>query len=84
MMLYKFNGNLEQQGNPDYSGELDEETGLYYYGARILLSAATLIPYVGWAYGAIDIGVLMITRTSVTDRVGMFVDEHWGQNPIRH
>ena len=33
-MLYKFNGKLEQQGNPDYSGELDEETGLYYYGVR--------------------------------------------------
>jgi RHS repeat-associated protein len=34
MMQYKFNGKLEQQGNPDYSGELDQETGLYYYGAR--------------------------------------------------
>ena len=33
-MPYKFNGKLEQQGNPDYSGELDQETGLYYYGAR--------------------------------------------------
>ena len=33
-MHYKFNGKLEQRGNPDYSGELDQETGLYYYGAR--------------------------------------------------
>jgi len=34
MMPYKFTGKLEQRGNPDYSGELDQETGLYYYGAR--------------------------------------------------
>jgi RHS repeat-associated protein len=34
MMQYKFTGKLEQRGNPDYSGELDQETGLYYYGAR--------------------------------------------------
>jgi RHS repeat-associated protein len=47
-------------------------------GARILLSGATFIPYVGWAYGAVDIGVLMVTGTSVTDRAGVFVDEHWG------
>ena len=52
-------------------------------GARILLSGATFIPYVGWAYGAVDIGVLMVTGTSVTDRVGIFVDEHWGPGPIR-
>ncbi|OQX74411.1 MAG: hypothetical protein B6D64_12795, partial [Bacteroidetes bacterium 4484_276] len=52
-------------------------------GARILLSGATFIPYVGWAYGAVDIGILMVTGTSVTDRVGVFVDEHWGPGPIR-
>jgi hypothetical protein len=34
MMPYKFNSKLEQRGNPDYSGKLDQETGLYYYGAR--------------------------------------------------
>jgi len=34
MIPYKFTGKLEQRGNPDYSGELDQETGLYYYGAR--------------------------------------------------
>jgi hypothetical protein len=25
MMQYKFNGKLEQRGNPNYSGELDQE-----------------------------------------------------------
>ena len=52
-------------------------------GARILLSGATFIPYVGWAYGAVDIGVLLMTGTSLTDRVGVFVDEHWDTDPIR-
>ncbi len=52
-------------------------------GARILLSGATFIPYVGWAYGAVDIGVLLVTGTSLTDRVGDFVDEHWDTDPIR-
>ena len=49
---------------------------------RILLSGATLLPYVGWAYGAIDIGFLLVTETSLTDRAGAFVDEQWGSNPI--
>ena len=31
---YKFNGKLQRSENPDASGELDPETGLYYYGAR--------------------------------------------------
>jgi RHS repeat-associated protein len=34
MMHYKFNGKLKQRGNPDYSGEPNQATGLYYYGAR--------------------------------------------------
>ena len=51
-------------------------------GARVLLSGATMIPYVGWAYGAIDAGTLLITGASVTDRVGTFVDEHWGPGPV--
>ena len=31
---YKSNGKLQRSENPDASGELDPETGLYYYGAR--------------------------------------------------
>ncbi|MDD2964216.1 MAG: JAB-like toxin 1 domain-containing protein [Bacteroidales bacterium] len=31
---YKFNGKSQRSEDPDASGELDEETGLYYYGAR--------------------------------------------------
>jgi len=50
-------------------------------GAKVLLSGVTFIPYVGWAYGIIDTGVLLFTGTSVTDRVGGYVEEHWGNGP---
>ncbi len=52
-------------------------------GARILMSGVTFIPYAGWIYGAIDMGVLLTTGTSATDRIGNYVDVHWGPGPIR-
>ena len=52
-------------------------------GARILMSGVTFIPYAGWIYGAIDMGVLLTTGISATDRIGNYVDLHWAPGPIR-
>ncbi|MBS4056767.1 MAG: hypothetical protein KGZ82_05580 [Bacteroidales bacterium] len=52
-------------------------------GARILMSGLTFIPYAGWIYGAFDMGVLITTGTSATDRIGDYVDLHWGPGPTR-
>ena len=41
---------------------------------KVGLSAATFIPYVGWAYGLTDLVFKLTTGKSVSDRAGVWVD----------
>jgi hypothetical protein len=45
--------------------------------AKIGIGILTVAGPVGWGYGILDLGTQVFTGTSITDRVGMYVDNHW-------
>lgn len=54
--------------------------GVYYFASvKTLLKASFnfFFPPVGWGYGILDLGTQVFTGTSITDRVGIYVDNHW-------
>jgi RHS repeat-associated protein len=46
-------------------------------GAKTAIGLLTVFTPYGWAYGIFDIAVQVATGTSITDRVGSYVDKHW-------
>jgi RHS repeat-associated protein len=72
--------SLVQIGITTYSAVSDREFSVGD-GARVAMSGLSLVPGYGWAYGAADFLFLITSGESLTDRIGGFVDLHWGKGP---
>ena len=44
--------------------------------AKVAIGIITTFTPYGWVYGALDLGVLIITDTSLTDRIGDYIDNY--------
>jgi hypothetical protein len=50
----------------------------YGDGLQFTIGLATALTPFGWVYGTLDMAALLTTGTSITGRVGNYVDNHWG------
>ncbi|MDD2964220.1 MAG: RHS repeat-associated core domain-containing protein [Bacteroidales bacterium] len=85
--VYKFNGKSQRSEDPDPSGQLDTETGLYYYGARyydprgsLWLSVDPMMEkYAGWSPYNYTVGNPVV----FVDPDGMDIDPATAEN-VKH
>ena len=59
-----------------YQGATDGNGFTTGDGVKVAIGIITTFTPYGWVYGALDLGVLIITDTSLTDRIGDYIDNY--------
>src|SRR5690554_2279250 len=59
-----------------YQGATDGNGFTTGDGVKVAIGIITTFTPYGWVYGALDLGVLIISDTSLTDRIGDYIDNY--------